>query len=142
VSVGDPGVKLGHDPDELRGPDVAMARIEREPQGSGAGGWLEGAPDLAVEVAGDSQAMSELTNKALEYLAAGAQMVWIIDAAPRRVVVFTAPDHVRVLGSHDNLEGSTLQWHDALELEMVATRSSYKTFLLYSLQKGKAVRRG
>ncbi len=43
VSVGDPGTKLGHGPDILRGPDVAMVRAERMPKGSGVDGWLEGA---------------------------------------------------------------------------------------------------
>src|SRR5207244_6199962 len=47
VSGGDPGTKLRHDPDVLRGPDVAMVRAERAPQGKGADGWLEGAPELA-----------------------------------------------------------------------------------------------
>src|SRR5947209_7301309 len=46
VAVGDPGTKLQHDPDTLRGPDVALVREERRPSGKGAEGWLEGAPDL------------------------------------------------------------------------------------------------
>lgn len=105
VSVADPGVKLARNPDRLRGPDVAMVRAERVPTGKGVDGWLDGAPDVAVEVAGDSQTISEMTKKALEYLAAGAQMVWIVDAEPRRVVLFTPPDHVKILGPDDVLEG-------------------------------------
>jgi Uma2 family endonuclease len=105
VSTADPGVKLGTAPDRLRGPDVGMVRAERVPTGRGAGGWLEGAPDVAVEVVGDAQTISEMTQKALEYLAAGARMVWIVDAEPRRVVLFTRPDRVRILGGDDVLEG-------------------------------------
>jgi Uma2 family endonuclease len=105
IAVGDPGTKLGHDPDILRGPDVAMVRAEREPQGRGVDGWLEGAPDLAVEVLGDRQSASELAKKALEYLAAGAKMVWVLDAEPARVMVFTPPDHILVLGREDVLDG-------------------------------------
>lgn len=105
VSGGDPGTKLGRDPDVLRGPDVAVVRSERWPEGTGAEGWLDGAPDLAVEVVGDGQAPSELAKKALEYLAAGGRMVWVVDPAPRRVIVYWSPNHVRVLGQDDEIEG-------------------------------------
>jgi Uma2 family endonuclease len=105
VAVGDPGTKLGHDPDILRGPDVAIVRAEREPAGRGAEGWLEGAPDVAVEVIGDSQSASELAKKALEYLAAGAKMVWVLDPEPRRLMIFMPPNQIRVLGRDDVLEG-------------------------------------
>jgi hypothetical protein len=51
-----------------------MVRADRVPTGKGVHGWLEGAPDLAVEVVGDSQSISEMTQKALEYIAGGAKM--------------------------------------------------------------------
>ncbi|MGK4003409.1 Uma2 family endonuclease [Sorangium sp. So ce1036] len=80
-------------------------RAEREPQGRGADGWLEGAPDVAVEVIGDSQSASELAKKALEYLAAGARMVWVLDPEPARLMVFTPPNHLRVLGRDELVDG-------------------------------------
>ncbi|WP_240807110.1 Uma2 family endonuclease [Polyangium spumosum] len=106
VAVADPGVKLARNPDRLRGPDVAMVRTERVPTGKGVDGWLEGAPDLAVEVVGDSQSISEMTKKALEYLAGGSKMVWLVDPEPRRVVLFTPPNQVKILGPEDTLDGS------------------------------------
>lgn len=108
VASGDPGTKLARDPDVLRGPDVGMLRSERQPTGKGAEGWLEGAPDLAVEVVGDAQTVTELAKKASEYLAAGAKMVWVLDPEPRSVVLFWPPDHVRVLGPEDSLDGGAL----------------------------------
>jgi Uma2 family endonuclease len=106
VAVADPGTKLGRDPDILRGPDTAIVRAERAPTGRGAAGWLEGAPDVAVEVIGDAQPASELTKKALEYLAAGARMVWVLDPEPRQVMVFTPPGGLRVVGPDDTLDGA------------------------------------
>ncbi len=106
VSAADPGTKLAHDPDVLRGPDVAIVRAERVPTGKGVDGWLEGAPDLAVEVASESQSHSELAAKALEYLAAGAKVVWVVDAEKERVVVYTPPDRVRVLGRDEDLSAA------------------------------------
>jgi Uma2 family endonuclease len=102
VSVGDPGTKLGHSPDVLRGPDVGMVRADRRPRGRGVEGWLEGAPDVVVEVAGDSQSAAELAAKAQEYLAAGAQVVWVLDAYSSEVAVFT-PDGARRLLAHDDV---------------------------------------
>ena len=32
-------------------------------------------------------------------------MVWVVDAEKQRVVLYTPPDHVRVLGSADVLDG-------------------------------------
>jgi len=105
VACGDPGTKLARDPDVLRGPDVGIIRIDRKPTGKGAAGWLEGAPDVAVEILGDTQPVTELMRKALEYLAAGAGMVWLLEAEPRRVMVLTPPDHVRILGPEAMLDG-------------------------------------
>lgn len=105
VSTGDPGTKLKGADATLRGPDVGVTRSERRPQGKGAAGWLEGAPELAVEVIGESQKPMRLASKALEYLAAGSQMVWVVDPEDELVMVFTAPNQVQVLGSDDLLDG-------------------------------------
>lgn len=105
VSGGDPGTKLGDEPAVLRGPDVAIVGAERRPTGRGAAGWLDGAPDVAVEVIGDDQSPSELARKALEYLGAGAKAVWVVDPEPRRVMVYTPPNNVQVIGSDETLNG-------------------------------------
>lgn len=104
VSVGDPGTKLQRDPATLRGPDVGVVRADRRPTGTGQHGWLDGAPELAVEVSGDAQGWSEHMQKALEYLAAGGRMVWVLDPASERAIVVTPPNAVTVLGADDRLE--------------------------------------
>ena len=60
---------------------------------------------MAVEVIGDEQTISSMTKKALEYLAAGAQMVSLVNPDPQRLMLFTPPDHVRILGADDRLDG-------------------------------------
>jgi Uma2 family endonuclease len=105
VSVGDPGTKLARNPDRLRGPDVGMVRAEREPKGKGVDGWLEGAPDIVVEVIGDGQSFSELAKKALEYLSAGAKMVWVLDPDPQTLVLFVPLNQVQILGRDETLDG-------------------------------------
>jgi Uma2 family endonuclease len=105
VSAGDPGTKLSRSPDTLRGPDVAVVRSTREPTGKGTEGWLQGAPDLAVEVIGHAQSATGLMEKALEYLGAGGQAVWIVDGDARRVIEVTPPNRFRILQADDTLEG-------------------------------------
>ena len=105
-AVADPGTKLAADPVILRGPDVGVVRTEREPKGTGADGWLDGAPDVAVEVIGGSQSHAELAKKALEYLAAGAKMVWVIDPDAQKVILYTPPNQIRVLASDEILDGA------------------------------------
>jgi Uma2 family endonuclease len=106
VAVGDPGAKLERDPDRLRGPDAAIVRADRRPTGKGVEGWLDGAPDVAVEVAGDSQSATKLLAKALEYLKGGAKMVWIVDGDARQVALVTPPGLVKVLDAEDMLDGA------------------------------------
>ena len=108
VATADPGTKLSNEPDTLRGPDVGVVRADRAPTGAGVDGWLEGAPDLAVEVKSEAQPLTALTKKALEYLRAGAKLVWIVDPGPQHVMVFTPPDHVKVLTIEDALDGEGL----------------------------------
>lgn len=103
--MADPGTKLQRAPDVLRGPDTAIVRSERVPAGTGAEGWLDGAPDVAVEALGDAQPLSDLMKKALEYLGAGGKMVWILDPEPQRVMLVTPPGHVRVLEREETLDG-------------------------------------
>ena len=105
VAVGDPGTKLASNPDVLRGPDVAIVRSDRRPRGRGVEGWLDGAPDVVVEVVGDAQSTGDLAKKALEYMAAGARRVWVLDPESERVIVYSPPNALRVLSGADLLDG-------------------------------------
>lgn len=105
VATGDPGAKLKRGPDVLRGPDVGIVRESRVPTGKGADGWLEGAPDVAVEVVGDAQTATTLLQKAFEYVRAGAQRVWIVDADAERLLILSPPDRIQILGPTDILDG-------------------------------------
>jgi Uma2 family endonuclease len=108
VSVGDPGTKLAGDPDTLRGPDVGMVHKDRKPTGKGAEGWLQGAPDIVVEVIGDSQSHAELAKKALEFLAAGASMVWVLDVDAEKLILYTPPNQIRVLTAQETMTGGDI----------------------------------
>ena len=105
VVGGDAGCKLAHDPDTLRGPDVAILREDRVPAGRGAEGWLEGGPEVAVEIVGDGQSVAQLVKKALEYLRAGSKAVWVLDPDERSVVVITSGASLRLIEHDGTLDG-------------------------------------
>jgi Uma2 family endonuclease len=64
-------------PIPMRFPDLTFLRASRLPDPY-ASGFLRGAPDLAVEIAGQHDYLPELRRKALAYLGAGAELVWVI----------------------------------------------------------------
>src|SRR5262245_29606527 len=50
LKTGETGFRLRRDPDRVRAPDVAVVLYARRPRETIGAGYLEGAPDLAVEV--------------------------------------------------------------------------------------------
>lgn len=98
------GVVFSRDPPTVRGPDVAFYTSERAPDPVPAG-FLEIAPDLAVEVLSPSNRAGEIQEKVAEYLDAGTRMVWVVDPASRTATVYRSRDEIRLLAGDDELEG-------------------------------------
>jgi Uma2 family endonuclease len=102
------GFELPGLPNTVRAPDASFVRASRlPPQGVEAeGGWLQLAPDLAVEVLSPSESASDIAEKLADYGAAGTALVWLIDPAKRSVGVFARSEPVRWLAENDTLGGS------------------------------------
>ena len=100
------GFILRRDPDVLRAPDVAFVSAERLPT-LPARGFLELAPDLAVEILSPSNTYVEMSRKIGDYLRAGARLVWVLDPETRTAAVHVggAPSLPRVLEPHEALDG-------------------------------------
>ena len=105
VACNDPGTKLESDPDLLRAPDIGFIAAERIPPEGLPEQWWQGGPDLAVDVVSPSQSVSELIDKAQEFLRAGTQVFWVVDPSRPCVLVCTPPDRVMVLHENDTLDG-------------------------------------
>jgi len=88
------GFKLAEDPDIVRAPDVSFVTAGRRPAGAGRRRFVDGAPDLAVEVMSPDDREKDLLAKAGEYLDAGAARVWLVRPAMRSVTVFRAGGEV------------------------------------------------
>jgi Uma2 family endonuclease len=98
------GYILSENPPTLRGPDVAVVLERRSSEGQ-PGGWVRGAPDLAVEVLSPSDTSSAMQEKMLDYLNAGAKRVWLVDPGARTVTVFRPDGSAQMLRAHDTLGG-------------------------------------
>jgi Uma2 family endonuclease len=98
------GFRIGVDPDTVRAPDIAFASRNRLPESGVPAGFLEGPPDLAVEVISPGDAIYDVEERVERWLAAGAGAVWVVNPRRRTVVVHTA-EGIRTLCEDDVLDG-------------------------------------
>jgi Uma2 family endonuclease len=105
------GFLLARNPDTVRAPDIAfVSQAQREAVGAVKGYW-PGAPALAVEVTSPTDSFSDVEEEALGWLAAGSQLVWVVDPRQKNVTVYRRPDDIRVLGHDAELEAPELLPH-------------------------------
>ena len=83
----DTGFVLRENPDIVRSPDVSFVRQERLPLPVTSGGFIRGAPDLAVEIRSPSQSPADLDRKVRQYLDNGADTVWVIYPRKKEAVI-------------------------------------------------------
>jgi Uma2 family endonuclease len=92
----------------IRSPDVSVMRTDRLPDGKVPEGFVDGAPDLAVEVVSPSERVSDLLAKMAEYFESGAQEVWLLFPERKQAHRYRADLTVEVLNEDDILHGAPL----------------------------------
>jgi Uma2 family endonuclease len=80
------GFVLNRDPDVTYLPDVAFRRASRDQ--AAARGFVEGSPELAVEVLSPTNTRGEMRRKVSEYLEAGTTQVWVVDPDQGLVTIY------------------------------------------------------
>jgi Uma2 family endonuclease len=98
------GFQIGHHPDTVRVPDVAFVRAERIPPGRSKG-FIQGAPDLAVEIISPTDRASEVKAKAQDWLEAGCRVVWVVDPETKTVTVYRGGAETVLFRESDTLSG-------------------------------------
>ncbi|MBW4575826.1 MAG: Uma2 family endonuclease [Aphanothece sp. CMT-3BRIN-NPC111] len=68
-------------------------------------GFLQGAPDLAIEVLSPNNTVEEIHNKIIEYFENDAKLVWVVNPQENYVLVYRSPEPDRLLKTTDNLDG-------------------------------------
>jgi Uma2 family endonuclease len=104
VYAAETGFLLARNPDTVRAPDVSFVSRERLAAGVSDEGFWPGAPDLAVEVVSPGDSFSEVAGKALDWLAAGARGVVVVDPQRRPAALYRSREEIRILGAEDVLE--------------------------------------
>lgn len=100
----DVGVVISKQPPTVRGPDVVFYAASRVPDPLPEG-FLETAPDLAVEIVSPGNTVSDLLEKVTEYLKAGTRMVWVVDPRSRTATVYRSREDIRILTEEEFLDG-------------------------------------
>ncbi|HIE27759.1 TPA: Uma2 family endonuclease [Candidatus Poribacteria bacterium] len=86
-----------------RKPDVAFVSQGRLPENRHQASPIP--PDLAIEVVSSSDKVYDIQEKALEYLDAGTQMVWVIEPIAKTVTVYRSSSDIKLLTINDTLSG-------------------------------------
>jgi Uma2 family endonuclease len=110
------GYVLARDPDTVRGPDVSFVSREREAVAPLRPGFLQAAPDLAVEIWSPDNSMPGLRAKAREYLAAGTRLVWLVDPRRRTVEIHAPGIPVKTRSAGETLDAADVLPGFALSL--------------------------
>lgn len=63
------------------------------------------APDLAMAIVSPTDRLSDVTSKVVDYIDAGARLVWIIDPVTRTASVHRSRSDVIMLRDSDTLDG-------------------------------------
>lgn len=96
------------DSDKVRRPDASFIRQDRVPPTGRLKGHCLVAPDLVVEVVSPNDLYSDVEEKVAEYLAAGVQLVWVVNPPTRSVRIRRADGTSTDLGDADELTGETI----------------------------------
>ena len=102
-AIGRAGFILERDPDTVLAPAAAFVASERWPED--LSGFVELAPDLAVEIVSPSNSPGEIERKVGIYLQAGVLAVWVVYPDERQVVSHTPLHAPRVFTEGDQIEG-------------------------------------
>lgn len=96
------GYILSRDPDTVRQPDVSFLTTERL-KDQDLDAFLEGAPNLAVEVLSPSNTVAEMHLKMEEYFGAGCRVMWVVDPLRRSVIIYRPGASPTILAENDTL---------------------------------------
>lgn len=100
------GFRIGVNPDTVRAPDGAFVRRERMDALDDDTGYLPFAPDLAVEVASPSDSFASIESKAFAWLAAGTQLVLILEPESKTAHVYKSRTDIAVYEIGDTIDAS------------------------------------
>jgi len=104
ATTNDAGVITERGPDTVRGPDVAYYSYHRVPKGERPKGYAEQPPEIAFEVLSPDDRWKDVVAKVAEYLAAGVNVVVVVDPNEENAHIHSADRPGKILQPDDRLE--------------------------------------
>jgi Uma2 family endonuclease len=105
VVGGETGFLIATNPDTVRAPDIGFVCQGRIQTTGIPRQYWPGAPDLAVEIVSPNDRVFEVDDKVLEWLHAGAALVWVVNPRQRTVTVHRQGGTATLLTINDILSG-------------------------------------
>ena len=108
VGGSDAGVRLEHDPDTVREPDVIYIAAEKLPLDVKVRGYYEVVPDLVAEVVSPNDRPREVAARVAMWHSYGVPLVWAVYPALRTVAEHPLGGTAVILGEADLLDGGAV----------------------------------
>ena len=89
----------------VRKPDLSFILSGRLPDDRVPDGHIRIAPNLAVEVVSPTDIQYEVDRKVAEYLAAGVQLVWVVNPETRIVIIYRLDGSIGGVRESGELDG-------------------------------------
>jgi Uma2 family endonuclease len=102
----DAGFVLFDEPPTVRAPDIAFVAESRLTFDQERFAPL--APDLAVEIVSPSNTVSEIQGKVMDYLDAGARLVWVVEPRSRSITIYRSRKEIRLLTEDEEIDGGAV----------------------------------
>jgi len=96
-------IRLGREPETVRGPDIALYSYEKMPKGPLPDRLVDVVPDLVFEVNSPSDRWTDIFSKVQEYLDAGVRAVVVLDNDTQTASVCRPPLNQDMLRATDTL---------------------------------------
>ena len=103
VRSGEVGIYIRRWPDRIRAADVAFVSTDR--LAKPVKGFLEVAPELAVEIMSPTDRWVDIRGKLDDYFSIGVERVWIVEPERRTVLVYRSTTDFNELDEEDILRG-------------------------------------
>ena len=94
---------LRRNPDRVVVADAAFLTTDQFPLQHSKEGYLETIPKLAIEVKSKNDSWPEVESKVAEYLAAGVELVWVLDQKATAIRAYVANQPTQVFAPTDTL---------------------------------------
>jgi len=95
-------------PGKVRKPDLSFIRSGRLPDDRPPKGYIQIAPDLAIEVVSPGDLAYEIQEKVNEYLAAGVRLVWVVYPNTKEIHIYRSPGASSIARQADTLSGEDI----------------------------------